>query len=283
MHDSFYSGRAFVTLKDKVLQPSSALRHAAEQCRILSSNFPDSPVVVIVSDGGPDHRLTFYSVQVSLLCVFLQLNLDMLVAVRTCPYQSWQNIAERVMSTLNLGLQNVALCRKAMPEEFEKMKLTLTDLRREVTRNPSLQLQLMDSMAQPIVQLSQRFVAMKIKEDHVTMSEPAKVEEITAVFDKIHDIDSSVVATKLRKEDLKDKKPLLDFMKTHCIQSPYVTVYMKRDHFTRLINLQNGSSNPEKKKKNFFEFFFFFTCTRSWAFQLAPRQISPEVSLVWLS
>ena len=29
----------------------------------------------------------------------------------------------------------------------------------------------------------------------------------------------------------------------------YVTVYMKRDHFTRLINLQNGSSNPEKKKK----------------------------------
>ena len=225
VHDSFYSGRAFVTLKDKVLQPSSALRHAAEQCRILSSNFPDSPVVVIVSDGGPDHRLTFYSVQVSLLCVFLQLDLDMLVAVRTCPYQSWQNIAERVMSTLNLGLQNVALCRKAMPEEFEKMvanKLTLTDLRREVTRNPSLQPQLMDSMAQPIVQLSQRFVAMKIKEDRVAMSEPAKVEEITAVFDKIHDIDSSVVATKLRKEDLKDKKPLLDFMKTHCIQSPYV-------------------------------------------------------------
>ena len=58
---------------------------------------------------------------------------------------------------------------------------------------------------------------------------------------------------------------------------------MKRDHFTRLINLQNGSSNPEKKKKFFFLNFFFFTCTRSWAFQLAPRQISPEVSLVWLS
>ena len=37
-----------------------------------------------------------------------------------------------------------------------------------------------------------------------------------------------------------------------------VTVYMKRDHFTRLINLQNGSSNPEKKKKFFFEFFFSY-------------------------
>ncbi len=56
VHDSFYSGRAFVTLKDKVLQPSSAQRHAAEQCKLLSSNFPDSPVI-IASDGGPDHRL----------------------------------------------------------------------------------------------------------------------------------------------------------------------------------------------------------------------------------
>ena len=38
-----------------------------------------------------------------------------------------------------------------------------------------------------------------------------------------------------------------------------------------------------KKKKFFFLNFFFLTCTRSRAFQLAPRQISPEVSLVWLS
>lgn len=108
--DSFYSGKSYVILKDKVTQPSSPLRHAAEQCRMLSSDFPDSHIVLLVSDGGPDHRLTYYSVQIALLCVFIQCNLDMLVAVHTCPYQSWQNIAERVMSTLNLGPQNVALC-----------------------------------------------------------------------------------------------------------------------------------------------------------------------------
>ena len=33
---------------------------------------------------------------------------------------------------------------------------------------------------------------------------------------------------------------------------------MKRDHFTRLINLQNGSLNPEKKKNYYFLIFFFF-------------------------
>ena len=225
VHDSFYSGRAFVTLKDKVLQPSSALRHAAEQSKILSSNFPDSSIVIIVSDGGPDHRLSFFSVKISLICLFIELDLDMLVAVRTCPYQSWQNIAERVMSTLNLGLQNVALCRKPMPEEFEKMvanKLTLTDLRNQVGKNPPLHPQLMDSLSQPVLQLSKRFMAMKIKEERVALSEPAKDEEITGVFEKIHEIDSSLVAIKLRKDDLKDKKPLHEFMKELCIQTLYL-------------------------------------------------------------
>ena len=103
------------------MQPSSPLRHATEQCKILSTDFPNSSVVLLVSDGGPDHRLTYYSVQVSLLCIFLERNLDMLIAIHTCLYQSWQNIAERIMSTLNLGLQNVALARKEMPEEYEKL------------------------------------------------------------------------------------------------------------------------------------------------------------------
>lgn len=40
--DNFYSGKPYVTLKDKVIQPSSPLRHAAEQCNVLSSDFPNS-------------------------------------------------------------------------------------------------------------------------------------------------------------------------------------------------------------------------------------------------
>ena len=63
--------------------------------------------------------------------------LDMLIAIRTCSYQSWQNIAERVMSTLNLGLQNVALCRKEMPEEFERLtanKSTLAEVCGVITK-----------------------------------------------------------------------------------------------------------------------------------------------------
>ena len=70
------------------------------------------------SDGGPDHRLTFGSVQVAIVCLFLRLNLDMIVAVRCAPHQSWTNLAERCMSILNLALQNVALQRESMPKEL---------------------------------------------------------------------------------------------------------------------------------------------------------------------
>jgi hypothetical protein len=62
----------------------------------------DRPILVLVTDGGPDHRLTYASVKVALLSMFISFDLDMLI---TCPYQSWTNLAERVMSTLNLALQ----------------------------------------------------------------------------------------------------------------------------------------------------------------------------------
>ena len=105
--DSFFQGKARVVLKDKVSQPSSALRHSSELINILEKE-NDKPVLITVSDGGPDHRITFPSVKLNLIALFRALDLDMLISVCTCPYQSWTNLAERVMSTLNLALQHVA-------------------------------------------------------------------------------------------------------------------------------------------------------------------------------
>lgn len=47
------------------------------------------PLIMLVSDGGPDHRVTFHSVQVSLISVFK-------------PLESSVNPVERFMSLLNL-------------------------------------------------------------------------------------------------------------------------------------------------------------------------------------
>ncbi len=49
-------------------------------------------------DGGPDHRLKYYSVMISYICAFQWLNLDYLVAVQTAPNNSWTNPCERLMS-----------------------------------------------------------------------------------------------------------------------------------------------------------------------------------------
>ena len=92
---------------------------------------------MLYSDGGGDHNITFSSTQVSLICLFLQLDLDMLIALRCCPTQSWVNPAERIMSILNIALQNCALERAEMIDRFEaKMKSinSMNHLRNASTR-----------------------------------------------------------------------------------------------------------------------------------------------------
>ena len=143
----------------------------------------------MVSDGGPDHRLTYLSVKVAMIALFKSLDLDMLIAIRTCPYQSWSNLAERVMSTLNLALQNVSLARAAMDPELEGMiwnKSTLTELKATIDKSPPLAVALRDSMSSVIARLAQRFTQMKLKEEPVLCANAASDEEIDQHFELLH-------------------------------------------------------------------------------------------------
>ena len=83
--ESWYRGQVFVGFKDAAFEQSSSLRHATELSTILSNPGGDRPVLFHYSDGGPDHRLTYASVQVSLISLFLKLDLDFLCAAQTAP------------------------------------------------------------------------------------------------------------------------------------------------------------------------------------------------------
>ena len=111
--ESWYAGQVFVGLKDSAFEPSSPIRHMTELYDILRVNnlAYNSSVLFIYTDGGPDHRLTYISVQVSLICLFLKLDLDYLCAGRTAPYHSWRNPVERIMAIVNLGLQSIGIAR----------------------------------------------------------------------------------------------------------------------------------------------------------------------------
>jgi len=86
---------------------------------ILVKRIGDKKALFIYTDGGADHRLTFVSVQLALIALFLNLNLDFICASRTCPYHSWRNPVECIMSTINLGCQCVGLMREEGPAQFE--------------------------------------------------------------------------------------------------------------------------------------------------------------------
>ena len=121
IHGSWYDGQVVVTFKDSVFEASSPVRHATELCGLLTSTFDDiPPVLFLYTDGGPDHRLVYVSVQLSLIALFLKLDLDFMCAGHTAPCHSWKNPVERIIAILNLGLQCIGLMRQEMPEEMEK-------------------------------------------------------------------------------------------------------------------------------------------------------------------
>ena len=103
---SFFSGQPSVVLKDRIFQKSSPLRHGAELTKEIENA---TSMLLLVTDGGGDHNVTHASVQANLIVTFVILDLDFLFAMRTCPTQSWTNLAERVMSILNIALQNTPL------------------------------------------------------------------------------------------------------------------------------------------------------------------------------
>jgi hypothetical protein len=103
------------------------------------------PILCLFTDGSSDHRCTYGSIQVALISLFLSGDYDMLIAVCTAPHHSWVNPAERIMSILNLGLQNVAIMRNTMSDESEALfdkAYTLDEIRDKASKNSNLEMEL---------------------------------------------------------------------------------------------------------------------------------------------
>lgn len=142
----------FVGLKEGIFEP---IRHMTELCDILQGELmPDKSVLFIYSDGGPDHRLTYLSVQLSLISLYLKLDLDHLCAARTAPCHSWRNPAERVMSIVN---QCVGLMRQEMSGDHEAAIAScnsMSEVRQVNEKKPEIVPVVLDSIAPVKILLS---------------------------------------------------------------------------------------------------------------------------------
>ena len=231
---SFFSGQVYVVNKNKVTQPSSALRHSAELSKIVlqecCATGSNKSVLVVMSDGGPDHRLSYGSVQVALLALFIHSKLDVLIAVCTCPYQSWSNTADRVLSLLNLALQNVSLERQAISEKCEKLVhnvKTVKELRSHIVTHPNLGEDIGQSLQPVIDLLNARFQQMKLKEHHFKAGDVASEEQIQSVFDEVHAIDPSISVSDLSQKSLKKAGALQEFLLKHSHITTYAVQFRK--------------------------------------------------------
>lgn len=117
--DSWYQGSTTVVLHDSILEPSNAIRNAALMIREYRQRGAGEKIVMKFSDGGAEHRSTFIKVQLSYVAMMKILDLDMIIACRCAPGQSWVNPVERINSIANLALQNVSTSRTKCSDDVE--------------------------------------------------------------------------------------------------------------------------------------------------------------------
>ena len=133
------------------------------------------------STNWSDHRLTYISVQLTLISLFLHLDLDYLCAARIAPFHSWRNPVERMMSIVNLGLQSIGLARKEMGPEFERKASkakSLKDLRQLAEKEPGFKDSAIDSMESVKVKLSQIPLRLKLKDKEFKVFTSATSQEL---------------------------------------------------------------------------------------------------------
>lgn len=226
--DSFYHGQVHVTLKDSVFQPSTPFRHATELQQILKpemDNEPD-PYLLLFTDGGPDHRVTYGAVKCSLIILFKQLNLDILIAARTAPGHSWLNPAERIMSLLNIAFQNVALHRAEMNSMFEQMLRecsTMNEIRKKAEKEDDLEPAWLKAVEPMIIKLKERIERMQLKGKTFTSGALATKQQVVHYESKVlHLIDSEITVGQYTKNHLKNKEIYNDYIERHCRERNYI-------------------------------------------------------------
>lgn len=261
--ESFFQGQGCVTTKDKIFQPSNPLRHATELMNIMSSlDTPEQDegksVLIVFTDGGPDHRVTYDTVKLSLLSIFMEMDLDMLIALRTAPNNSWVNPAERLMSILNLALQHVALERKPMPENFEKKmknKSSLGAVRNQAEYTEGFQEAYTESVRPVIDLVNDRFGRMNVKGVPLKTFNAASVPDIEHSLDVPKRVTSCDALTPESKtKDVRSCKQLQDFLKQHGKSGHYCFQLKKCSDFT---DCTYCSENPVRMDQDTFESLHF--------------------------
>lgn len=168
-----------MTLNDSVFQASTPFRHAVSISKQIVDK-EQANVLLKYSDGGVDDRNNLESVKCAYICMFNELNLDMVILCICAPGHSWQNPAERVMSILNLGLQICSLERKRLPEHEALLKIcgSMKEIRQMSVKEPRLKEAYKTSIEPVQTFIQNRFIRLKLKDKPIETKDPITEVEI---------------------------------------------------------------------------------------------------------
>ncbi|XP_053389758.1 uncharacterized protein LOC128552728 [Mercenaria mercenaria] len=217
---SFVRGQVNVVVNDSVFQSSNPFRHAAIVCDILAKRDPLPKVFLRFSDGGTDQRNTLESVKCAAICIFKEMNLDMLILGRCAPGHSWVNPAERIMSILNLGLQNCALERGDDDAKFKSCN-SMAQIREHVGKHPDLKPVWEASIGPVQKKVEERFQRLKLKDIPFRTFDPVSDENISILQRHLRELFPEMDLTKLQKTHTKTIRSYQAYLETHCRQRHY--------------------------------------------------------------
>ena len=250
---SWYRGTPYLGVKVTALQSSTALRNAREiaGCLILRYGskevFP--PVLIVYSDGGPEHRTTFLSVKIAMIALSKFLNLDMLLLARTAPGHSWTNPAEKINCILNLGLYGIGAMRTESSDvEFEaslKRCNGLEDIRKLLSRDEQRNHDLLEETCHQCIRLiKSNFSRLTLKEESFKVFDPAENEDVNELF-RMCNLDETL--SPMDNMNKLSQRPLLKKFLDHCCK--------ERTYFLSILKCGNDTYSICSKPKQNEEYF----------------------------
>ena len=205
MEESWYTGEVYVGITDAVFKPSSAIGHVKELSNCLNIKMADRHMLFVYTDGGPDHRLTYVSVQLFLIALFLNMDMDVLVACRTAPCNSWAKPVERIMSIINLVLQCEGVMRRKGGENFERCVATCNTLKDLRSKCNDFKSDVIDTLEPAKELISNVIKRLQLKGEKFQIFHSATDSEINSFWEILL---SNVTKQDTTKKSL-DKLPLL--------------------------------------------------------------------------
>ena len=144
----------------------------------------------------------------------------MIIAVRTPPCNSWKDLAERIMSILNLALQAVGLMRQPLQtDELEESIKKCSGIKRiRNLANEEVKHEVLESMKAAKSFSKELFESLTLKEKQFKVNEAATKEAIDNLWTELGRIDGSVS----RNDTTKCKNVFNDFLHSHCIGRHYM-------------------------------------------------------------